>query len=56
LKVGELKGYKNIGRIECSCGEVWTQQGNNGDKRKKQSFIKKHAEHEIRAVLFLFRG
>lgn len=53
MKVGELKGCRNICRIECSCSgtAVWIPTGNKVvDLKERRLFIQKHAEHEISSV------
>lgn len=50
MKISELEGARNIRRIECSCGEVWIRYGNKAlDKRERQRFIAKHAEHDLKS-------
>ena len=48
MKISELEGARKISRIECSCGGVWIRYGNKAlDKRDRQRFIAKHAEHDL---------
>jgi len=50
MKVGELEGARKLIRIECSCGAIWIRYGNKAlDKRERQRFIAKHAEHDLKA-------
>jgi len=50
-KVGQLEGARNLIRIECSCGAVWIRYGNKAlDKRERQQFIAKHAEHNLKSI------
>jgi len=50
-KIGDLEGVRNLIRIECSCGDIWIRYGNKAlDKRERQRFIAKHAEHEVKLV------
>lgn len=51
MKVKDLKGARNIYRIECSCGDVWIRYGNKAlDNRERQKFIEKHAEHNLKGL------
>jgi hypothetical protein len=50
MKVGELKGAKNIIRIECSCSgiAIWIAHGNKKfDAKERRKFIESHKDHEL---------
>lgn len=50
MKVGELKGAKNLIRIECSCSgiAIWIAYGNKKfDARERRKFIETHKDHEL---------
>jgi hypothetical protein len=50
MKVGELKGQRNIQRIECSCSgiAVWIAHGNKSfDAKEKRGFIEAHKDHDL---------
>lgn len=47
-KVGELKGARNLRRIECSCGATWISYGNKKlDTKERRAFIEKHKDHDL---------
>lgn len=47
-KVGELKGARNLTRIECSCGQTWIRYGNKKlDAKERRAFIKTHKDHDL---------
>ena len=51
MKVGELKGSRNLRRIECSCGETWIASGDKElDTKERRPFIEKHKDHDLKLL------
>ena len=53
MKVGELKGARNVLRIECTCSgiAIWIRYGNRAfDNTERRRFIARHADHELKHV------
>ena len=48
-KVSQLKGARNLIKIECSCGAIWQEKKDAKDKRAKLRFMKEHAEHMLKS-------
>jgi len=53
MKVGELKGHRNIRLIECSCSgtAIWIACGNKEfDRKERRKFIEEHKDHELSRI------
>ncbi len=52
--VGELKGARNIVRIECSCSgiAIWIAHGNKKfDAKERRKFIEAHKDHKLESFI-----
>ena len=50
MKIGELKGARDLQRIECSCSgiAIWIAHGNKKfDAKERRKFIEAHKDHDL---------